>query len=358
MSGYTFGANAEGQNATKINGCCEGGSAMFFNAGSENTFFEPAAFTSGWHHVAITHDASSGDALLGRRVHKATTTLFNSLAENTETLWFGREHLNVDQYDNFSLAGVKLSSGRSSTSRGRATPPPTPKRARAAHRRSGTPTRAKGSSQSQPGHGLEGAISGATWANACPNLGESVGGPANPGIDCMDILAQDATATDGTYWIDPDGAGGEEAFEAYCDMTSAGGGWTPYLEPGGGLQNKAGAAFQAQGQRPQLKSLITPGDNKQIWLGSPGENLLVVRTSADESQVTWMSVELDAAWSTFYAENFGVEGNMCGPGQVYDTGDVDRSCLPFQAEGCRILVEPPKATTSRASLHPVHHKRW
>ena len=79
--------------------------------------------------------------------------------------------------------------------------------------------------------------------------------------------------------------------------------------------------------------------------GIAGENLLVVRTSADESQVTWMSVELDAAWSTFYAENFGVEGNMCGPGQVYDTGDVDCSCLPFQAEGCRILVEPPKATT-------------
>lgn len=40
---------------------------------------------------------------------------------------------------------------------------------------------------------------------------------------CAAILAADANATSGTYAIDPDGAG---AFDVYCDMDTAGGGWT------------------------------------------------------------------------------------------------------------------------------------
>jgi hypothetical protein len=43
---------------------------------------------------------------------------------------------------------------------------------------------------------------------------------------CKDILATAPTTPSGSYLLDTDGEGGAEAFNAYCDMTSDGGGWT------------------------------------------------------------------------------------------------------------------------------------
>ncbi len=43
---------------------------------------------------------------------------------------------------------------------------------------------------------------------------------------CQTILTSLPGSLDGVYSIDPDGAGGEPAFDAYCDMTTDGGGWT------------------------------------------------------------------------------------------------------------------------------------
>jgi prepilin-type N-terminal cleavage/methylation domain-containing protein len=45
---------------------------------------------------------------------------------------------------------------------------------------------------------------------------------------CLDALNQGQTS-DGVYQIDPDGEGGLDAFDAECDMTTDGGGWTLVL---------------------------------------------------------------------------------------------------------------------------------
>ena len=63
--------------------------------------------------------------------------------------------------------------------------------------------------------------------NDCDGIGDPSSllgtGSTCPGLSCLDILNSAPSSVNDTYWIDPLGG---SPFEAYCDMSSDGGGWT------------------------------------------------------------------------------------------------------------------------------------
>ena len=46
------------------------------------------------------------------------------------------------------------------------------------------------------------------------------------GHSCQTLLRKNPTSNSGVYWIDPFGGSRANAFKAYCDMETDGGGWT------------------------------------------------------------------------------------------------------------------------------------
>ncbi len=147
---------------------------------------------------------------------------------------------------------------------------------------------------------------------------------ACPADSCLDVLTADATAADGAYWLDLDGAG--EIVEAWCEMDVDGGGWLAvfnYMDPGSGTPTDAANFHAALIVNDDLLDPIQPDETS-----SAIETANIDLSAYTEVLYGWAPSDTDdvSRYAT-YADSSGLTGECyvdgyCGAGTTIATMTV------------------------------------
>jgi len=156
--------------------------------------------------------------------------------------------------------------------------------------------------------------------------------------DCLEILSSGRSAGDGSYTIDPDGEGGEPSFEAYCDMTTDGGGWTLVYA----------YAFTDYGNFRSGANAITPRPSWTFTDSGPSVPLSTTPPTGPQDQGALEFSRWSELGSSFLVQSNINHWLICNEGSGSLVNEVEGSI------DCRIEKEVGTACTTEVptTIHP------